>query len=318
MNESAKSLHLQLDGKGSAEQVKKLEVTNHVRWSHINPFSSQTKSWLKQIPNLTEQAKSMLLARETRPRMVPEDKSISLCLRGINLNNDQSPEDMIAIRIWFSEQMIITSCGRSSQSITRIGQALGRGDGPKTTADLLMTLIEQLGLLTVEFIEKIDHSLDQEEDGMEVNCFEQFIPKMSQLRRQIAAIRRFMAPQKEALDRLYRSKSKLFNENFYDELYVQIDQFTYLLENLDLLKERALVLQEQFMANISHQQNSRLYLLAIISAIFLPLTFLSGLLGMNVGGMPGVDAPTAFWIVSGFCLVVMLVLMLWFKRKNWF
>ena len=160
--------------------------------------------------------------------------------------------------------------------------------------------------------------LDKEEDEIANSSFETFNPKMSHFRRQIATIRRYLSPQKESLEKLFRSKASYFDDVFYDQLYVQIDKFTHLLETLDLMRERVLVLQEQFMAYISHQQNSRLYLLAIVSAIFLPLTFLSGLLGMNVGGLPGIGSSYAFWFVSGFCLIVTVTLLLWFKRSHWF
>lgn len=96
------------------------------------------------------------------------------------------------------------------------------------------------------------------------------------------------------------------------------DKFMQLIENLDLMRERALMLQEHFMANISHQQNSRLYVLAIISAIFLPLTFLSGLFGMNVAGMPGLEDTQAFWYIIIFSVSLTVVLLIWFKKSRWF
>jgi len=171
-------------------------------------------------------------------------------------------------------------------------------------------LIEQLALITDEFVDTLDNFLDSEEDTIAHNTFEQFNPKMSKLRRQIATIKRYLSPQKEALDKLYRSKIQQFDEGFYEDLYLQIDKFIFILENLELLRERALVLQEQFNAYISQQQNSRLYLLAIVSVIFLPLSFLSGLFGMNVGGMPGLETASAFWLVLGFCFTVTAILMI--------
>ena len=62
--------------------------------------------------------------------------------------------------------------------------------------------------------------------------------------------------------------------------------------------------------------NKNLYLLSVIAAVFLPLGFLTGLLGINVGGVPGVDDPSAFWIFSGFLSVVVALQILLFKRWN--
>jgi zinc transporter len=241
-----------------------------------------------------------------------------MCLRGINLNKTDSPEDMISIRIWMDSKKILTSSNRESQSIINVQKLIKNSNEPKKTDELLILLIEQLGIITDDFVDTLEEILDREEDSIAGSSFESFNPKMSKIRRQIATIRRYLAPQKEALDKLFRSKVTFVNAKFYDNIYIQIDKFTYILENLDLMRERALVLQEQFNAYISQQQNSRLYLLAIISAIFLPLTFLSGLLGMNVGGMPGVDSPDAFWLVVLFCLIVLVILLIAFKKNKWF
>ena len=313
INKTVKTFYLNDKGENLKE-----ESPNAISWHHLNYTSDVAKKWLKKQTHLSTQAKSILLASDTRPRLIVEDGSIIMCLRGINLNKNDSPEDMITIRIWVNNNSIFTSCGRESQSITNIQNLIENNTGPKSVAELLIMLIEQLALLTDEFVDSLDEMLDVEEETIADNTFELFNPKMSKLRRQIATIKRYLAPQKEALDKLFRNKTLNFAENFYDNLYIQIDRFIFILENLELLRERALVLQEQFNAYISQQQNSRLYLLAIVSVIFLPLTFLSGLLGMNVGGLPGLESASAFWLVVGFCIVVTVGLMVLFKKKKWF
>ena len=64
--------------------------------------------------------------------------------------------------------------------------------------------------------------------------------------------------------------------------------------------------------------NKNMYVLSVISAIFLPLGFLTGLFGINIGGIPGVEDPNAFWVFSGI-LVVIVSLQIWiFKKLGWF
>lgn len=313
INQKVKSLSLA----GKSESVNE-ENSDAIMWHHFTYLSETAKKWLKQQSQISKHAKSILLAADTRPRLIVEDDSIIMCLRAINLNKDDSPEDMISIRIWMDSRTILTSCNRESRSISNIQKLIEKNSGPKNVSELLILLIEQLALLTDEFVDSLDELLDKEEDTIAESTFELFNPKMSKIRRQIATIRRYLAPQKEALDKLYRNKNLHLNEVFYDNLYIQIDSFIHILENLELLRERALVLQEQFNAYISQQQNSRLYLLAIVSVIFLPLTFLSGLLGMNVGGLPGLESSSAFWLVVGFCIIVTVALMVLFKKKKWF
>ena len=318
MNENKKVISHYLDGNGSSKLGLPGNLNNDLVWHHMNFRSEKSLKWLESKTHISTHAKSFLVQVDTRPRLIVEDDSIIMCLRGINFNGSQNPEDMISIRIWLNNNTIITSCGRQSRSIEFIEESLKAGNGPKSIADFIIILIEQLALLTDVFIESLEDRLDSEEDNITKTAFDEFNPKMSTIRRQVATFKRYLSPQKEALDKLYRSKTNYLKERHQDLLYVQIDKFINILENLELLRERALMLQEQFMTQVGHQQNSRLYLLSIVSAIFLPLTFLSGLLGMNVGGLPGLESSVAFWFVSGFCFVTTIFLLLFFKKSKWF
>lgn len=307
---------LYFDGQGGVSD-QTLEQTPWT-WHHIKYTDKASVKWIKKQNNVSAFAKMALLNSETRPRAHIEEGELILCLRGINLNEAAQPEDMISIRLWVGQDTIITSSNEGSQSIRHVRESLNQQNGPKNAEQFVLSLIDELARLTDEFVDKLDHKLDDTEDQIEKYTHLEFNPHINQMRRQIAHIRRYLLPQKEAIDKLYRQKSTLFSDSFYDQLYVQIDQFMQMIENLDLMRERALMLQEHFMANISHQQNSRLYLLAIISAIFLPLTFLSGMFGMNLAGMPGLENPNAFNYVVIFSVILTILLLLLFKKNKWF
>jgi zinc transporter len=70
-------------------------------------------------------------------------------------------------------------------------------------------------------------------------------------------------------------------------------------------------------STISEQMNARMYVLSIVAAIFLPLGFFTGLMGINVGGMPRVEDGEAFWVVVAMCVGLMLVLGVIFRWKKW-
>ncbi|MCB1583758.1 MAG: hypothetical protein KDI92_11885, partial [Xanthomonadales bacterium] len=306
MNES-KITTLFFDGKGAAGAQE--NATAPWVWHHIKYNDKAAVKWIKNQPELSQFARITLINSETRPRVHVEDNELIMCLRGINLNEEADPEDMISIRLWVGPKTIITSSNAGSQSIRNIRALLNEKVGPKNAEEFVATLIDQLANLTDEFVEKLDQKLDDTEDQIEHLSHNEFNPQINQMRRQIAHIRRYLLPQKEALEKLYRQKSSRFTEVFYDQIYVEMDKFMQMIENLDLMRERALMLQEHFLASISHQQNSRLYLLAIISAIFLPLTFLSGLFGMNVAGMPGLENSYAFSYVVIFSILLTLLLL---------
>jgi Mg2+ and Co2+ transporters len=315
----SKITHFALNGLGGGVEVPAGESeSDQLLWHHVKYTDKKAMHWIKHRTELSEQAKMILLNHETRPRALVNDQEVLICLRGINHNENAEPEDMVSIRLWLGEHCIISSSDAGSQSINHIRELLLQNAGPKSGEELLLTLINRLGYSTDQFVDGLDEKIDRAEDQIDDSALTDFNPQMNDMRRQIAHIRRYLMPQREAIDQLYRIKSARLSAGFYDQVYLHVDRFIQLIENLDLMRERALMLQEHFMANISHEQNSRLYLLAIVSAIFLPLTFLSGLFGMNVGGMPGLQNPWAFAYVALFSVLLTAGLLIWFKKSRWF
>ena len=90
------------------------------------------------------------------------------------------------------------------------------------------------------------------------------------------------------------------------------------MEDIDLVREQALVLQEQLLNITVEQQNARMYVLALITAVFLPITFITGVFGMNVGGLPGIEAPRGFFNVMITTLIIAGAVLALFRWRRWF
>ncbi|CAN0584687.1 unnamed protein product, partial [Ectocarpus sp. 12 AP-2014] len=130
-------------------------------------------------------------------------------------------------------------------------------------------------------------------------------------------LRRYIAPQREALATLVSEPPEWLDDTLRAHLRETSDRLMRYLEELDASRERGLVIKDDIANQLSEASNQTLYVLAIISAIFLPLAFLTGLLGINIGGMPGVENAYAFWIfcaIMGVCLIVELAI---FRKLNW-
>lgn len=288
------------------------------RWYKMNYSVEEDCQWLEQNPSLNSLFKEQLLKAETRPVLYQDEESILICLRGVNLNPDANPEDMISIRVWLNNNTVITSCNRASLSLQDILKSLENDIGPKTTGEFLTLLIERLAIRIEDFFEQFEEQLDAQEDNIETADSRGLGTELGNLRRQAATVKRYLTPQKDALEKLSRAESPLLTPQLIEEMRDDRDKIARLLEDLELSRERSMALQEQLLAKIGYEQNNRLYVLAIISAIFLPLTFLSGMLGMNVAGLPGTENANAFWLVSGLCMIIAVGLLVWFKFKKWY
>jgi zinc transporter len=137
------------------------------------------------------------------------------------------------------------------------------------------------------------------------------------LRRQAISLRRYLSPQREALSRLLTEKITWVDDADRLRLRETCDQLVRYLEDLDEARDRAAVTQEELVNRLSEQMNNKMYLLSIVAAIFLPLGFLTGLLGINVGGIPGAESKLGF---AGFVLLLIgvVIVQIWFfKKKKW-
>ncbi len=287
-------------------------------WQHIDLSEPDSEHWLENDAGLESLVVNALTAEETRPRSFKVNDGFMLILRGLNANPGNNQEDMVSIRLLVQKNRIVSVRRRPILSIQDIHADLNEGQGPKTSGEFLTTLIDKMADKVGDFVNSIEDELSDAEERLEELEPAEFRSIIGSLRRQIAAVRRYMAPQRDALDRLNYLETNVLSERDRMLLREESDRVSRYLEDLDLARERAILLQEAYLSQMAQQQNNRLYALSIITAIFLPLGFLTGLLGINIGGMPGADNPYAFWIfIVGLSIIIAIQYWL-FKKLKWF
>ncbi len=246
-----------------------------------------------------------------------------LILRGVNLNPGARPEDMISIRIWIDEHMMISTRLRPLMAVQDIRDQLESGKGPVSAGHLIARLADRLGARMSPVIEDLGEQADDmenlliETDGKNQQDLRSVRHQLINLRRMAISLRRFIAPQREALSTLSRLDEPWLDERTQGRLRETVNQVTRIIEELDEVRERSVVVQDELMNRISQRMEKTMYALTVVATIMLPLGFLTGLLGINVGGMPGADTSWAFWAVCGM-LVLVAVFEIWlFKKFKW-
>jgi zinc transporter len=287
---------------------------NQTLWQHLDLNEPLTLNWLHDDAGLEPSILDALCAEETRPRSFKAKDGLLVVLRGVNTNPGHNAEDMVSIRVWIEKNRILSVRRRPIMSIQDIMHDLDEGQGPRNAAEFLTELIDKMANRVGDFVGSIDDELSETEENIEAMDAKEFRSRLGSLRRQIAVVRRYMAPQRDALDRLNHVESSVLADRDRQRLREESDRVSRYLEDLDLARERAVVLQDAFMTQIAQQQNNRMYALSILSAIFLPLGFLTGLLGINIGGMPGAENPNAFWIFA-VGLTMIVGFQFWLLRK---
>jgi len=284
-------------------------------WVHLQRDSASAQHWLARergVPPLVRQA---LTAEETRPRCTPLEGGLLLILRGVNLNPDSDPEDMVSIRVWTDGTRILTVWLRRLLAVRDIDEMLAERRGPRSVGEFLTLLCERLASWMEPVVAEIDDRIDALEDEVLENYDPGLRGRLATVRRQAIVLRRYFAPQREALLRLAGDQDITPWLEARERLLLRetADRITRYVEDLDAGRERAGVVHDQLANHLSDELNRGMYILSVIAAVFLPLGFLTGLLGINVGGLPGVDTPWAFAAVC-VVLVVLAGLEIWLLR----
>jgi zinc transporter len=301
----------------SWQQVMTPAAPGKLRWVHVDFTHQQGRDWLRDDSGIDPAITDIMLLEDIRPRCLQDPRGILAVLRGVNLNPGSDVEDMVSVRVWLEKDRIVSARRRPVMSLQQIQEEVRAGNGPVSSGDFLARLIDKLGDRIGEVVENIDETIELAEAQQESNRLMTYRGEFGMLRRKTAHVRRYLSPQREALDRLSRMQSEILSPVDLASLQEETIRLTLFIEELDLSRERAMVAQEEMLSNLAQEQNTKMYLLSIVAAVFLPLSFLTGLMGMNVAGLPGTQDPWAFTILVAIMTAIGGGILLLFRWKKW-
>ncbi|MEO0483116.1 MAG: zinc transporter ZntB [Planctomycetota bacterium] len=298
-----------------------LDDTRGPVWVDVARTHPRARDVLRSLGITDDITLDALLMQETRPRAWSEGEALVAFLRGVNLNADARPEDMISVRVWMTRDRLVTlrvfRVMALESSAERVRTGRGEGSTTATLLDLIRGLTERLES-TIEGLEAQVLETEQalSEQSHSEGPGERL--RLAPIRRKVVMLRRYVSPQRDLLTQLSSSRfTAWFTEDDREQLRELESRQARLVEELDELRERAQVLIEEAHAAAGHKMAQTSYVLTVVAALFLPLGFLTGLLGVNVGGIPGVEEPTAFWVLCGLMVLLVVAQMVVFRWRKW-
>ncbi|MDH3342708.1 MAG: zinc transporter ZntB [Gammaproteobacteria bacterium] len=312
-----------LDGQGrgkalSWEQLNFPQQGDEFLWIHLDYTHPEAQQWLMERSGLDEVVVQALIAEDTRPRSSIMKDGLLIMLRGVNTNPSSNPEDMVSIRLWIEEGRVISTRKRQLLSVSDLKDAIVHNEGPTSPGELLVMLSDRLVVRMSSTISDIDEEVDQLENETVESENAMLRQKLASVRMQVISIRRYLAPQRDTMSRLSQDKVVWLSDIDRIRLREISDRVIRYVEDLDAVRDRAAVVQEELVNRLTEQMNKRMYMLSMVAAVFLPLGFITGLLGINVGGIPGAENPLGFeWVIL--TLFILVFIQIWiFKRQRWF
>ncbi len=313
-----------IDGVGGARPIEWDEAQNwtpkgseEVLWLHLDRARPGLEAWLRRQKGMTEPTAELLVSDMSRPRAFREGDALVATLRDLNFNPGATPEDMIAMQLWSDGSRLLTLRRAPQQSPNELRDLFDRGAGPRD-AGAMITLIAELMIdhLSGAVID-INAAIDRLEDNAEDLALAVRAREIADIRRECLALQRHISPQHEALQQISREAPEWFEPHDRREIAESISRLRRHLDDINISKESALVLQDELRARAQAVSQNATYKLGVMAGVFLPLTFFTGLLGSNVSGIPWHDEPWAFWGVIGACLAITVGILAIFRSQRW-
>lgn len=285
-------------------------------WVHLEGRDGQDLAFLKAQKDIPDVAAGALVATETRPRCDPIEQGAIVNLRGPGEVDPDDSDRLVSIRLWVRRSRVTSLSRRplgATAEVVRQAEA-GRILDP---GDLVAAYARQISRELDPEVAALGDRLDDCESELESGNLYRLRAAIAEIRSHAIGYRRFVAPNRDALTTLAALDTDWIEEQ--DRLHIReaADRFARMAEELEAVRERAALLHEQLTDLRSEQIDQRSLLISIVAFIFLPLTFITGLLGMNVEGIPYAREPWAFWSIVAFCVFVGAAVLAWFGWRHW-
>ena len=289
----------------------------HFCWVHLDGRDEASLHWLEREESLPETARFNLSAAETRPRCQPLGDGVIINLRGPREPQEaEDGDELVSIRIWAERGRVISLTFRRMEGLEGLRERMERDeflDPGDLIAALSIHIAHQLDPVVADLGDLVDDcEVELSSEG--------YVARRAIAKARSTAIsyRRFIVPQRQALEAMSQLESDWIEDDDRIHLREAADRFARMAEELEAVRERSALLHEQITDLRAEKIDRRSLIIAVVALIFLPLTFVTGLFGMNVDGIPYAHHPMSFWFVTGFSIVSGLAVGGYFVAARWF
>jgi magnesium transporter len=175
-----------------------------------------------------------------------------------------------------------------------------------TIVDQYFPLLEQLG-----------EDIEQLEEGLITHADREALRTLHQFKREMILLRRAIWPLREVLSHLERGESPLVHSSTHVFLRDVYDHTIQLIETTETYRDMLAGMMDIYLTSLSNKLNETMKVLTVIATIFIPLTFIVGIYGMNFKVMPELEWPWGYPLVMGVMLILAIGMLWSFRRKHW-
>jgi zinc transporter len=306
------------DGQGVEVPIEAaLECGDALVWVHLNSTAEEASTWLGEKAKLDPHVVEALTATETRPRCEEFSAGALVNLRGRAKEELSQSDPLASVRIWATRGRVF-SVSRAHLVATDAVAAAVKAGTVRDPGDLIAAYASAITADLDPVVAELGDSLDDCEEQLSADRIFDLRRNVSKVRVRAIGYRRFLNPQRAALEKLGQLPGDWLEEDDRMHLAAAADRAARMAEELESIRERSAVMHDTLSDLRAEQLDARSLVISIVAMIFLPLTFITGLYGMNVEGLPGAKSAYAFEWISGGCILIAVVVIGFFVRRHWF
>ena len=284
-------------------------------WIHLNGSDQRTRHWIEKNPDIPRLARELLLGSDRRLRLEATGDGVMGIIGDVQHDFDGSLATIGMLRFYLDDHHFISLRHEPLASVDNLRHAVATGaTRPTAPVDLLIQLFNELSRALGVVLAELNEGIDEIEDKLLSHRVLAEAGELARIRRDLAQLRRHLVPQRQALAGLFNLMPDWFSPAHATGMRNALERLAATGNDLEQLQERASLLQTELSGRLAEMTNHNLYVLSIVTAVFLPLTLISGIFGMNVGGLPWVGDGYGFlWVMvlSGVTAVVTVGLLYW-------
>jgi len=286
-------------------------------WVHLPQIDDETTAWLRDQAKLDEYVVDALTALETRPRCAKVDQGAFLTLRGRSREELDNTDLLASVRLWAQKGRVVTVTRKRMIAIEMVKKDVHE-NRVADPGDLITAVAVAITSDLDPDVAELGDELDDCEEGLDGAKVFEMRRTVSSVRSRAITYRRFLSPQRAALEKLAALPGDWLGDDDRLHLAAAADRAARMAEELESIRERAALMHDALSDLRAEQLDSRALVVSIAALVFLPATFITGLYGMNVEILPYAHEPWAFDAILGVCAAIAAGVVIWFVSRHWF
>lgn len=305
----------------NVSDLKECLETSTVSWVNINGIhNTDAIEAIGKVYGIHNLVLEDILNTDHRPKVEPFEDYVFFTMKMMWYDQDDELEKE-QISIVFGKPYVLCFQERKGDIFDPIRERIRTDSGiirKKGTDYLVYRLIDSVVDNYFIIIERIEERVEDLEEKITMDTDEDHMRTIQQMKREIITLKRALLPLREAVSGLEKGVTDLVNpanEKFFRDVY---DHLLQISENLETNREVLSGLMDMHLANLSNRMNQVMKVLTVIATIFIPLTFIAGIYGMNFDNMPELHYKNGYYVVWGVMIFVLLIMLYFFRKKKWF